>query len=97
MKLHNSGATSTHKIWGTSIGGTTFSNMIFLMDLDLLFQNMTLIFAISCGELRYFTFCDICLILSDEMIQILSLMSNIVKKINVICIVIKVSQLCLIY
>ena len=73
-----SGATSGHKISGTSIGGTTFSNMIFLVDLDLLFHNITLVFAISCGELRYLTFSDICLILSYEMIKILSLMSNMV-------------------
>ena len=35
----NSGATSGQKISGTSIGGTTFYNMIFLVDLDLLFHN----------------------------------------------------------
>ena len=38
-----SGATSSHKISGTSIGGTTFSNMIIFVDLDLFFQNMTLV------------------------------------------------------
>ena len=44
-RLHapNSGATSGHTISGTSIGGTTFSNMNFIVDLDLLFQNMTLV------------------------------------------------------
>ena len=50
--------------------------MIFLVALDLLFQNMTLVF--SSGELRYLTFSDICLIFSYDMIEILSVMSDMV-------------------
>ncbi len=56
-----SGAHKALEKWFRSTGGTTFSDGIFPVALDLNFKNLALQFVLSGGELRYSAFFDTCL------------------------------------